>query len=154
MQPKTRAWQTAVLWALVVLWAIFIFMMSVNTGSDLSGGGSFVSLVYNALQDWQHQVFGPEVDIVTSAAHFCEYTVFGALLCYALGWRDPRWLFFVIAIVIGSLYGASDEVHQIFVPDRTADVMDWLVDTCGTALGAVIAMGFLRLWDRDGKAAA
>ncbi|MCL2632499.1 MAG: VanZ family protein, partial [Coriobacteriia bacterium] len=45
-----------------------------------------------------------------------------------------------IAIIIASLYGVSDEVHQYFVPTRHADPVDWMFDTIGALLGASIAV--------------
>jgi len=38
---------------------------------------------------------------------------------------------FIFAILLGSLYGASDEIHQMFVPNRTASVMDLAADITG-----------------------
>lgn len=42
----------------------------------------------------------------------------------------------LIAILLTSLFGAVDELHQYFVPGRSADYQDWLADT----IGAIIAM--------------
>jgi len=33
-----------------------------------------------------------------------------------------------------ALYGASDEIHQMFVPGRDADVWDWCADVTGAIL--------------------
>lgn len=58
----------------------------------------------------------------------------------------PRtlWLLALAAVAIASLYGVTDEFHQSFVPDRACDPVDWLVDTAGAALGAVIARKAIR----------
>ncbi len=42
-----------------------------------------------------------------------------------------------VAWLAGTSYGASDEIHQIFVPDRTADVADLAADAAGALAGAV-----------------
>jgi VanZ family protein len=34
-------------------------------------------------------------------------------------------------VIFCSLYGATDEWHQYFVPGRRSDVWDWLADTLG-----------------------
>jgi VanZ family protein len=39
------------------------------------------------------------------------------------------------AVLLSTLYGAFDEVHQAFTPDRTPDVRDLLADALGAALG-------------------
>lgn len=50
-----------------------------------------------------------------------------------------------------SAFGALDECHQAFVPGRDADVLDWVADTIGGALGmAVISLSRLRARARWG----
>jgi VanZ family protein len=43
------------------------------------------------------------------------------------------------AWAISAVYGASDEVHQHFVPGRTADWLDVRADAVGAAAGIVVA---------------
>ena len=40
------------------------------------------------------------------------------------------------AWALAAVYAASDEWHQSFVPDRTADPADWLADAAGALAGA------------------
>ena len=44
-----------------------------------------------------------------------------------------------LSILSAGLYGISDELHQYFVPFRSADVLDALADFVGSALGALTA---------------
>ena len=46
------------------------------------------------------------------------------------------------AVVVATLYGISDEIHQYFVPPRQVEVRDILAD----ALGASLAAGALYAW--------
>lgn len=69
--------------------------------------------------------------------HAGNFGVLAALLYLATG---RAWL----AVLLASLYGVSDELHQAFVPGRSADPADWLADTAG-ALAAVL---LVRLWRR------
>ena len=39
-----------------------------------------------------------------------------------------------VAFQFVALYGAADEIHQRFVPNRSCDVLDWLADTLGASL--------------------
>lgn len=41
----------------------------------------------------------------------------------------------IMAIGLASLYGLSDEIHQAFVPSRTASAWDFLADVLGSILG-------------------
>lgn len=70
-------------------------------------------------------------------AHFILYAVLGLLLASAFGRPDGRTL--ALAVAIASLYGVSDEMHQVFVPGRSPDPLDWLADT----LGALTAVALL-----------
>jgi VanZ family protein len=40
------------------------------------------------------------------------------------------------AVALAAFYGATDELHQLFVPGRTCDVHDWLADLTGAAIAA------------------
>jgi len=50
---------------------------------------------------------------------------------------SPRvWLWAPIVFV--ALYGASDEIHQLFVRGRTGDVWDWSADLAGAVVIQII----------------
>jgi VanZ family protein len=68
-------------------------------------------------------------------AHFGAYAVLGLLVARAL---PPRGRLPWLAFLLGSLYGASDEFHQHFVPGRSVDVFDWVADSLGVIAGASI----------------
>ena len=78
--------------------------------------------------------------------HAVEYGIL-AVLCF----RTFRWAAgpavarqaVVLAIVTASVYGITDEVHQLFVPFRDSSWQDWLADTIGAAIGA-LSWRFLR----------
>jgi VanZ family protein len=93
----------------------------------------------------------PEIFLQDKLLHAAEYAVLGGLLVPALrvaGLR-PR-VAVLAAAVIASAFGATDEVHQAFVPGRNADVADWVADTLGAAVGALVATVALRLPRRAG----
>ncbi|WP_165172609.1 VanZ family protein [Adlercreutzia sp. ZJ242] len=133
---QASRWHAVASWALVIAWAGVIFFMSAHTGSDFDQGTDFVAQVKQWLTGLQMALFGPDVDVISSIAHFCEYTVFGALLQNALRLKVDARRAVAIAIICASLYGVTDEIHQIFVPGRACDPVDWIVDTLGATLGA------------------
>ena len=74
-------------------------------------------------------------------AHFSVYGLLGTLTVRALGrGRWTPWL----AIAAVSLFGASDEWHQSFVPGRASEVKDWVADTLGAALAVSLYAGWGR----------
>ena len=48
---------------------------------------------------------------------------------------DRKTIFFA-AVAAGALYAASDEIHQLFVQERSGQLSDVLIDTAGVILGA------------------
>jgi VanZ family protein len=74
-------------------------------------------------------------------AHLIEYAGFGALMCRALAMGGeglaPRVAFYG-TVLIATLYGATDELHQAFVPNREPSMADLLADMAGAALGAFV----------------
>lgn len=41
-------------------------------------------------------------------------------------------------VIIVSLYAALDELHQIYIPDRSCDILDWTADTVGVIIGVLL----------------
>jgi len=73
--------------------------------------------------------------------HFAGYALLGGLVIRALYKEELNlsrgWLIFS-AIVFSVLYGLSDEIHQSFVAQRSADALDFAADAAGSAVGVVI----------------
>jgi VanZ family protein len=75
--------------------------------------------------------------------HTVEYAGLAVLLARALVREGvPLRRVLVLAVLGASLYGASDEVHQAFVPGRDSTPRDWAADTIGGLIGAA-AFGFV-----------
>ena len=84
---------------------------------------------------------GPEWPFKDKILHISAYALLGALFLRALNTTRIQHhlkLIVILSILFTSLYGISDEIHQSFVPYRTADVMDVLADILGSALGVYI----------------
>lgn len=114
-----------------------IFWMSANTGSSINQGLGIISALKAFLSSMVFSLTGHEVD-VSPIGHFVEYFIFGVLLLNALRFHVSLSHAVLFAIIIGSVYGITDEFHQLFVPERSCDPMDWVVDTIAVALGAAL----------------
>ena len=69
--------------------------------------------------------------------HLTEYAGLAVLFARAVAGEGLTAASAVVAaIVLTSAYGASDELHQAFVPHRDSDVRDWVADTLGSVVGA------------------
>ena len=142
-----RTAYVALSWIAVIAMAGLIFWMSAKDGTTLDENSGIISLVKAWLASVAQGLFGHPVD-VSPIGHFTEYLIFGGLLANALRWHMPPRRAAVFAIAIASVYGVTDEIHQIFVPMRSCDPMDWAVDTVASAVGALIVLAVLRKRDR------
>jgi VanZ family protein len=72
--------------------------------------------------------------------HIIEYSVFGILAARAFKNSPKEFLyknFKILAVLAAVVYGASDEIHQIFVSCRVCDVFDLAADLAGGTIGAI-----------------
>ena len=111
------------LWAPVFFYAAFIFFLS---------SFSFHFALFQKVEKNNTDKLG----------HAVEYSILGFLLARALWrhsifWRSAGRVFGAV-LVLGVLYGASDEYHQSFVPYRNRNAADLAADAAGVMIGAVI----------------
>jgi len=107
-------------------WAAAIFWLSSQGGDDLP------------------KVSIPHLD---KAAHFVLYGGLGWFCARAAGREGPLSIrAAILAWAAASLYGLSDEAHQLFTASRSFEWADWLFDMLGAAAGTA---GWA-LWRRAG----
>ena len=99
-------------WLLLVIWAGVLFWLSSSSGE----GGLFGLLPAGS----------------DKIAHGIAYLVLGAAGSMATGSRSG-------GALLAVLFGISDEIHQSFVPGRSADLWDLVADSVGALLGAYLA---------------
>lgn len=72
--------------------------------------------------------------------HFGIYFLLAITFYMSLSHQNRFKLFaehpFIFAVIFTAIYGASDELHQYFVPNRTCDFYDFLANL-GGAIGAM-----------------
>jgi VanZ family protein len=121
LRQKPRRTVRVIALVAAILWAVLIFCLSSIPGSGFPSHPNFLNVI----------------------AHFCEYLVLAVLLTLALNSPGQAlWKTALIALAIASLYGASDEIHQLFT-GRNCDPVDWATDTCGALIGAIATVWFI-----------
>ncbi|RKD23138.1 hypothetical protein BEP19_13045 [Ammoniphilus oxalaticus] len=127
-------------WTVVFLWMALIFFLSRQPGTE---SGELSRGITAFIIDIARKV-APQFDLETSNfhffirknAHFFAYFILGVFVMNAMrtsrivGFRRFAW-----TIVICVLYAISDETHQLFIPGRSGEVRDVLIDTAGAATG-------------------
>lgn len=125
-------------WALVVAWILFIWSRSLFPGPASSSQSNFVAALLEPLfealgiRDWSQMTF-----LVRKAAHFLEYTVLGALLALTREEESAWWP----RALVGVATPSADETIQLFVPGRSGQVTDVMLDCAGAACGMALATG-------------
>ena len=128
---------------ITILIMAFIFLQSALP-ADLSKEES--NLIVQALIEPPH--VDPKIlsFAVRKCAHFTEYLLLGLSLFATVREYDPvrlerneQWQrTALLSWGIGALYALTDEVHQAFVPGRSCEIRDMLIDSCGVAAGVLI----------------
>jgi VanZ family protein len=138
-------------WLPVALWMGFIFVMSSDFGS-----GAHTSVILEPLILWIKPNASPEEIervhfLVRKSAHLSEYAILALLILRAIKlslrpaarrWSWPR---AGVALLIAAAYAATDEWHQSFVPSRTADLKDVLIDSSGALIGVMLMFFWCKL---------
>ncbi len=136
-------------WALLIAWAGVIFMLS-SEGTDVSSGRS--GAIVQTVQAWG---VSADTDLLTflvrKSAHITAYFIFGILAFNVF--RLYKWpLRKTMLISMGTvlLYAISDEFHQYFVPGRSPEVRDVLIDTIAGVVGVLVFVAIF-MWTQRRK---
>lgn len=75
---------------------------------------------------------------VRKSAHFFIYSILGLLVVslaleYSISYKTV-----IFSLAFCFLYSISDEIHQLFVPGRSGEVLDVFIDTLGSFFGIII----------------
>ena len=112
-----------------------IFWLSSRTATESSEQSGVIV-------EFLRKIFGDNVFtdfIVRKSAHCLEFTGLSFLFNLSL-YVTKNKPSFVFAVMLTSIYAATDEFHQLFVEGRSCQITDWAIDTAGAILGA---LGFL-----------
>ena len=86
-----------------------------------------------------------QFDGMDKVAHICAFGLLAGLVSYGLRRSGKPWTpgaLLLLPVLFVACYGASDEIHQYFVPTRSCDILDWMADVTG-ALGASTALALV-----------
>jgi VanZ family protein len=127
----------------IIAWMLVIFLMSSEVSTDSTARSDEIVRTIKSIG-----VSAP-ADLLTflvrKAAHISAYFVLGVLIYNLLKEYHLRIKHLVLAsIALAMLYACTDELHQMFVPGRSGEIRDVLIDTAGAAAGvgmyATVAM--------------
>lgn len=144
------------LWIAVILWMAVIFAFSAQD-SDASSDTSdpLVDSVMEGFFGSGHGLSEFDIErlrsvltfLVRKSGHFIEYAILGVLLCCAVSrYRIGIIKSAAISFSASSLYGVTDEIHQLFVSGRACRLFDVFVDSAGSLAGVTAATVILWIY--------
>lgn len=132
---------------LIIIWMIAVFAFSSQDGeksSNTSNGTveKIVSIVLNKTktsENKKQEIIYTINPLVRKIAHYLEYAIGGCLIInfvILLNVQKNKAIF--RSIFFGVFYAITDELHQLFVPGRSAQVVDVFIDSCGIVTGVLV----------------
>ena len=146
-QPLARLKNVLWYWLPAVAWMAMVLGASTDTFSAKNTGEILHAVLAWIFGRMDAATFGLVHFLVRKSAHFTEYAILSALWFRALRvhltslWR-VRWA--LIGLIVSLLVAILDEVHQSFVPSRTRDARDVLLDFCGALFAQILIWYALR----------
>lgn len=138
----------------VILWMGIIFYLShqpATISSQLSAG--IMEKIFKLIEK---MTFHIEVNkeffhfLIRKSAHFFAYFILGILVIHAVRRNNVYHLQgFLLAFLICIIYATTDEMHQLFIPGRSGEVKDVLIDSAGSITGIIIYLLITRLLRKE-----
>lgn len=148
-----------ILIVLSIAWMVLIFCMSAQNSEESSSlsSGLLTRLLSWLTPDWDSMgarekrlLLEKWHTFFRKLGHFSEYAVLGALLTAALRIRhterqSPPFTRVWLPPLAALCYAATDEFHQRFVPGRSCELRDVMIDFSGALLGTLTVLCILHL---------
>lgn len=129
---------------LTIIWMLIIFWFSSQNSTQSSGTSQKVikavlKIVSNVEQEQENIIVEQMQHIVRKMAHFSIYMIGGILLINLVSTYTAKkaWMY---AWLIGTMYAITDEIHQYFVPGRSCEIRDVVIDSSGVIIGIVMVV--------------
>lgn len=126
---------------LVVIWMGIIFLFSNQDASESSNlSDSFIYKIVSIFRsedisdEDMELIISNNTFVVRKFAHAFIYFIFGILI-YSLLKEFNINNIIIYSLIICYLYAVSDEFHQYFIPGRSMEFFDTIIDGCGSFIG-------------------
>ena len=142
--------KTGIIWLILMLiWMTVIFSFSARKADESAAmshsvGKEIGELVIPGFGSWpedKQEQFAEKIDFpVRKCAHASEYAVLGVLIlgtAYSFS-EDQKKKTVLLSWGVATLYAATDEFHQLFVPGRSCQFRDVCIDSAGALTGVLL----------------
>lgn len=126
---------------LAILWMCVIFYMS-NQPAQISSAhsGGVINMINNIplIGDLMKYLTSINIGefVVRKGAHMFSYCLLAILLFMSVYEKDIKKAI-IISFIGTFLYACSDEFHQLFIPGRSGEFRDVMIDSLGATIGLI-----------------
>lgn len=123
---------------ILILWMLVIFLLSNQTGSESTGLSD--KLICSMMSNCNPDIYS---FIVRKIAHFMIYFILGifTIMNFKLSKEN-----IINTLLICVIYAFSDEIHQMFINNRSGELRDIIIDSIGSLSSILL---FYKLKKRD-----
>lgn len=140
---RNRVWRYGPL----LLWMVLIWFASTRQFSALNTSQVLRPLILWIFPNLSESRVAAIHFVIRKAGHFSEYAVMGLLAARAFSASAKEFLrqhWWLVSFTTLFAYALLDELHQSFVPERTASIYDSAIDV----IGGITALFVFKLWRR------
>lgn len=156
MNLKKISWLPAII-VMVIIFAFSSKPADSSNESSMAVADDILSAYENTTNvqldaEQRFQVLEVMNHIVRKSSHFCEYALLAVVLAfhfYIHAFRGMRLL--LLSVSMSAVYAATDEFHQTFIPGRSGQIRDVLIDTSGAAAGMLFFFIILMIYNLYSK---
>lgn len=133
-------WRRLKIWLPPFAWAAVIFIFSTGTFSGANTSGDLGQLLNHFFPALSAADIEQIHTLIRKLGHVGEYFILALLVLRALRRETNATLSsrqVALGLAVTALYAVSDELHQAFVPDRSASAVDVLIDGFGGVCGTL-----------------
>lgn len=139
---------------LIIIWMITVFTFSNESAEKSSkASGGITEKVVEVITKDNKKITQSQRDtietLIRKCAHFGLYLIGGFLTVNFISTTKIQGKsVFIYAILFTFCYAVSDEIHQLFVPGRSGEVRDVLIDTAGACVGVMMSKNVERFFGK------
>lgn len=130
---------------LVIIWMILVFSFSSQNGDESQSTSDIITdevvkVITKVNSDVEYESARDCISfIIRKLAHFSIYFIGGILIFNFINTFSMKLKYTILlSIIFGVLYAISDEFHQLFIAERSAQFRDILIDSSGVIIATFL----------------
>ena len=140
--------------ALIIMTVIFLFSAQPSAQRTNTSDSTTIFIAkifirdFKSLTDYEKYNLVHTLNIfVRKGAHFSIYMLLSVFVTlFFLSYKKIKLKnVFLYTILFCVVYAATDELHQYFVPGRSCQITDVMIDGCGAIFGFVVLIGITKI---------